>query len=106
MRTNVAVHQDPQAGGFVEAASIRRSFVKVWPQRYVPSVTHADAILAPSVVYAQGPVASTAALVDDFDVVTSSAAQFVRNAPSPGAAASLPIGGHPAAFALERFASA
>jgi len=73
-------------------------------QRYVPDVAPADLVFGPSGVRAQA-VSSDGSLVDDFSIVESDGALHVRNAPSPGATASLAIGAHLAERALARFGS-
>lgn len=71
-------------------------------QRYVPAVQGGDLVWGPSGVRAQA-VSSEGALVDDFSVVGSGPVLHVRNAPSPGATASLAIGAHIAGLALDQF---
>lgn len=70
--------------------------------RYVPDVSSADLVFGPSGVRAQA-VSIDGTLVDDFSIVDTDVAIHVRNAPSPGATASLAIGGHLADLALRRF---
>lgn len=71
-------------------------------RRYVPAVEPSDLAWGPSGVRAQA-VDASGAMVDDFSIVESPAALHVRNAPSPGATASLAIGAHLADLALRRF---
>jgi L-2-hydroxyglutarate oxidase LhgO len=79
---------------------VKQAFVREL-QRYVPSVTGEDLVWGPSGVRAQA-VSSAGALVDDFDILSSPTSLHVRNAPSPGATASLAIGDHLASLALAR----
>jgi len=72
-------------------------------RRYVPEVAAADLVFGPSGVRAQA-VAADGSIVDDFSIVETAGALHVRNAPSPGATASLAIGEHLASLALARFA--
>ena len=71
-------------------------------RRYVPAVEPAHLRWGPSGVRAQA-VDVSGAMVDDFSIVESATALHVRNAPSPGATASLAIGAHLADLALRRF---
>ena len=71
-------------------------------RRYVPAVQPAHLRWGPSGVRAQA-VDGSGAMVDDFSIVESPTALHVRNAPSPGATASLAIGAHLADLALRRF---
>lgn len=71
-------------------------------RRYVPELSSSDLTFGPSGVRAQA-VAADGAMVEDFAIDESEHAIHVRNAPSPGATASLAIGGHLAALAMERF---
>jgi L-2-hydroxyglutarate oxidase len=71
-------------------------------RRYVPAVEAAHLRWGPSGVRAQA-VDVSGAMVDDFSIVESATALHVRNAPSPGATASLAIGAHLADLALGRF---
>jgi len=80
---------------------VKSAFVREL-QRYVPSIDGRDLVFGPSGVRAQA-VSATGALVDDFSIVESDTVLHVRNAPSPGATASLAIGGHLAGMALRRF---
>lgn len=80
---------------------VKSAFVKEL-RRYVPSVSSSDLTFGPSGVRAQA-VARDGSLVDDFSIVESACAIHVRNAPSPGATASLAIGGHLADLLLRRF---
>lgn len=90
----------------VGAAEVWRDVVKAAfvreLRRYVPAVDGAHLRWGPSGVRAQA-VASSGAMVDDFSIVESTRAIHVRNAPSPGATASLAIGGYLADLALRRF---
>jgi (S)-2-hydroxyglutarate dehydrogenase len=65
-------------------------------RRYIPELQGSDLVWGPSGVRAQA-VAADGSMVDDFAIVRTSRALFVRNAPSPGATASLAIGDHLAA---------
>ena len=66
-------------------------------RRYLPEFRRAsDLVWGPSGVRAQA-VAADGSMVDDFAIVRTSRALYVRNAPSPGATASLAIGDHLAA---------
>ena len=62
-------------------------------RRYLPELQASDLVWGPSGVRAQA-VAADGSMVDDFAIVRTSRALFVRNAPSPGATASLAIGDH------------
>ena len=70
-------------------------------RRYVPDLSSADLTFGPSGVRAQA-VASDGSMVEDFAIDESDHAIHVRNAPSPGATASLAIGDHLAARVLSR----
>lgn len=72
-------------------------------RRYVPALRAEHLVFGPSGVRAQA-VSASGALVDDFSIVESATAIHVRNAPSPGATASLAIGAHLADLATRRFA--
>ena len=74
-------------------------------RRYVPDLAGRDLVFGPSGVRAQA-VAADGSLVDDFSIVETDGAIHVRNAPSPGATASLAIGAHLAELALRRFGPA
>ena len=68
-------------------------------QRYVPSVTAADAVFGPSGVRAQA-MRPDGSLVDDFLIEGGARMMHVLNAPSPAATASLAIGREIASRAL------
>ncbi len=70
-------------------------------RRYVPDLSSSDLTFGPSGVRAQA-VAADGSMVDDFDIDESEHAIHVRNAPSPGATASLAIGDHLATRVLSR----
>lgn len=72
-------------------------------QRYVPAIEAKDLIFGPSGVRAQA-VGADGRMVDDFSIATSPTLIQVRNAPSPGATASLAIGRHLADLAVRTFA--
>ena len=72
-------------------------------QRLVPEITAADVTRGGAGVRAQA-VAEDGSLVDDFRIARSKGAIHVLNAPSPAATASLAIGRHVAALAVETFA--
>jgi L-2-hydroxyglutarate oxidase len=65
-------------------------------RRYIPALQEHDLVWGPSGVRAQA-VAADGGMVDDFAIVRTPRALYVRNAPSPGATASLAIGDHLAA---------
>jgi L-2-hydroxyglutarate oxidase LhgO len=65
-------------------------------QRYVPDLEVTDLQWGPSGVRAQA-VAADGSLVDDFVISRTPRVLYLRNAPSPGATASLAIGDHLAA---------
>ena len=65
-------------------------------RRYIPELQGSDLVWGPSGVRAQA-VAADGSMVDDFAIVRTARALYVRNAPSPGATASLAIGDHLAA---------
>ncbi|MGE5292488.1 MAG: L-2-hydroxyglutarate oxidase [Micromonosporaceae bacterium] len=71
-------------------------------RRYLPMVGPADVTFGPSGVRAQC-LSRSGALVDDFLIEESDGVVHVLNAPSPAATASLVIGEHCAARAIERF---
>jgi L-2-hydroxyglutarate oxidase LhgO len=71
-------------------------------QRYVPAIRSEQLAFGPSGVRAQA-VAPDGSMVDDFDLAGSDRILHVRNAPSPGATASLAIGRTLAEAAIERF---
>jgi 2-hydroxyglutarate dehydrogenase len=68
----------------------RRALVAA-AQRLVPDLRPGDFVAGPSGIRAQA-VARDGSLVDDFLVSSSGRALFVRNAPSPAATSSLPLG--------------
>jgi (S)-2-hydroxyglutarate dehydrogenase len=70
----------------------RRAFVAE-ARRYVPDLTAADVVRGPAGVRAQA-VARDGSLVDDFVLAVRGRIVHVRNAPSPGATASLAIAEH------------
>ncbi len=70
-------------------------------QRYVPEVTEDDLEDGPVGIRAQS-VAPDGSLIDDFVITGTRRVMHVRNAPSPGATASLAIGEHLAREALAR----
>jgi len=80
----------------------RRAFVRA-VQRYVPAIQAADLTYGPTGVRAQA-LDATGNLVDDFVLGGTASVLHVRNAPSPGATASLAIGRVLADAAAERFA--
>ena len=80
---------------------VKSAFVREL-RRYVPAVEASHLRWGPSGVRAQA-VSAAGAMVDDFSIVESADALHVRNAPSPGATASLAIGAHLAGLALARF---
>ena len=71
-------------------------------QRLVPDLRPDDVVPGGSGVRAQA-VSPDGSLVDDFRIVETADAVHVLNAPSPAATASLAIGRHIAALAVERF---
>jgi L-2-hydroxyglutarate oxidase LhgO len=71
-------------------------------QRYVPDLESAHLGPGPSGVRAQA-VAADGTLLDDFCILETRRTIHVRNAPSPGATASLAIGQHIADRVLQRF---
>jgi L-2-hydroxyglutarate oxidase LhgO len=71
-------------------------------QRLVPDIREADLARGGAGVRAQA-VTADGGLVDDFRIVDAADAIHVLNAPSPAATASLAIGRHIAALAVERF---
>jgi (S)-2-hydroxyglutarate dehydrogenase len=88
------------------AAEIWRDFVKpafvADMRRYVPAIEARHVTFGPSGVRAQC-LAEDGTLVDDFLLEEGDGLLHVLNAPSPGATASLAIGGTLAAKAIERF---
>jgi (S)-2-hydroxyglutarate dehydrogenase len=79
----------------------KKAFVKAL-QRLVPEIRPEDVERGGAGVRAQA-VAPDGALIDDFRIVADETGIHVLNAPSPGATASLAIGGHIAGLAAERF---
>jgi two-component system response regulator FlrC len=71
-------------------------------QRYVPAIQASDLVYGPTGVRAQA-LRADGALVDDFVLGGDDRVLHVRNAPSPGATASLAIGRELAERAAERF---
>jgi L-2-hydroxyglutarate oxidase LhgO len=80
----------------------RRAFVRA-VQRYVPAIQAEDLAYGPTGVRAQA-LDAAGSLVDDFVLGGTATVLHVRNAPSPGATASLAIGRVLADAAAERFA--
>lgn len=74
----------------VRHAASKRSFVAE-AQRLVPELRPSDFIAGPAGIRAQA-VARDGSLVDDFVVSRTQRALYVRNAPSPAATSSLPLG--------------
>lgn len=72
-------------------------------RRYLPMVSSRDVVLGPSGVRAQC-MNRSGALVDDFLIEENAGVIHVLNAPSPAATASIVIGRHVAARAVDRFA--
>jgi L-2-hydroxyglutarate oxidase LhgO len=70
-------------------------------QRYVPELEAAQLVPGPSGVRAQA-VAADGTLLDDFCILETRRTVHVRNAPSPGATASLAIGQHIATRVLQK----
>jgi L-2-hydroxyglutarate oxidase LhgO len=75
---------------------VSRSAFAAQLRRYVPDLEATDLHWGPSGVRAQA-VASDGTLIDDFVISRTARALYVRNAPSPGATASLAIGDYLAA---------
>jgi 2-hydroxyglutarate dehydrogenase len=71
-------------------AGSKRAFVAE-ARRFVPELRAGDFVAGPAGVRAQA-VARDGTLVDDFAVTRSERALYVRNAPSPAATSSLPLG--------------
>jgi L-2-hydroxyglutarate oxidase LhgO len=71
-------------------------------QRLVPDIREDDLLPGGSGVRAQA-VSADGSLLDDFSIVESPNAIHVLNAPSPGATASIAIGGHIAELAANSF---
>jgi L-2-hydroxyglutarate oxidase LhgO len=80
----------------------RRAFVRA-VQRYVPAIQAEDLAYGPTGVRAQA-LDAAGSLVDDFVLGGTATVLHVRNAPSPGATASLAIGRVLADAAAARFA--
>jgi L-2-hydroxyglutarate oxidase len=80
---------------------VKRAFVAEM-QRYVPAIASRDVTFGPSGIRAQC-LSAEGTLVDDFLLEESDGAIHVLNAPSPGATASLAIGGTIAEKAIARF---
>lgn len=78
-----------------------RAFVRAL-QRYVPAIRAADLLYGPTGVRAQA-LHADGRLADDFLLGGTARVLHVRNAPSPGATASLAIGRELAERAIERF---
>ena len=72
-------------------------------QRYLPELRSEQLVFGPSGVRAQA-LRRDGTLLDDFDLAGSERILHVRNAPSPGATASLAIGRVLAERAIDRFA--
>jgi (S)-2-hydroxyglutarate dehydrogenase len=93
-RTGIAeVYRDTVPRAFVAAA-----------RRFLPELRRADVMPAPAGIRAQA-VRTDGTLVDDFLFARSARVLHVKNAPSPGATASLAIGGAIADQALDLFPS-
>jgi L-2-hydroxyglutarate oxidase LhgO len=88
MRKLARAHWKTGAKEMLRTAS-KRAFVAE-ARRYVPELTAADVVRGPAGVRAQA-VARDGSLVDDFVLAQSGRVLHVRNAPSPGATASLAI---------------
>lgn len=71
-------------------------------QAYVPALSAADLVFGPSGVRAQA-VRADGTMVDDFVIDHCGRVLYLRNAPSPGATASLAIGDYLVGQAIERF---
>ncbi len=80
---------------------VTRAFVGA-ARRYLPELSRADVVAAPAGIRAQA-VRSDGALVDDFLFAGSARVLHVKNAPSPGATASLAIAETIADRALDTF---
>ncbi|MFL5755179.1 MAG: L-2-hydroxyglutarate oxidase [Chloroflexota bacterium] len=102
--------------GFLRLASryLRTGLAEMWRdwsggafhsalQRYLPELRRDQLVFGPSGVRAQA-LARDGTLVDDFDLAGSARVLHVRNAPSPGATASLAIGRELATRAIAQFA--
>ncbi|MBX6387817.1 MAG: L-2-hydroxyglutarate oxidase [Frankia sp.] len=91
MRELAKAHWRTGAKEMLRSAS-KRAFIAE-ARRYVPELTAADVVRGPSGVRAQA-VARDGSLVDDFVLAHRGRVLHVRNAPSPGATASLAIAEH------------
>ncbi|MDQ4090359.1 MAG: L-2-hydroxyglutarate oxidase [Actinomycetota bacterium] len=80
---------------------VKPAFVQAL-RRYVPDLASSDLVFGPSGVRAQA-VGIDGAMIDDFAIDETEKVIYVRNAPSPGATASLAIGDHLAQLAIDRF---
>lgn len=74
----------------IRHAISRRAFVSA-AQRFIPELRASDFVPGPAGIRAQA-VARDGTLVDDFIVSRTERALYVRNAPSPAATSSLPLG--------------
>ena len=74
----------------IRHAISKRAFVAA-AQRFIPELRASDFVAGPAGIRAQA-VARDGTLVDDFIVSRTEHALFVRNAPSPAATSSLPLG--------------
>ena len=91
-----------KTGGYEVFRSLSKgAFVKAL-QRLVPEIRPEDVERGGAGIRAQA-VAPDGSLVDDFRIVSDDTGIHVLNAPSPGATASLAIGGHIAGLATETF---
>ena len=91
-----------KTGGYEVYRSLsKKAFVKAL-QRLVPEIRPEDVERGGAGIRAQA-VAPDGALIDDFRIVGDATGIHVLNAPSPGATASLSIGGHIADLATDRF---
>jgi (S)-2-hydroxyglutarate dehydrogenase len=90
--------------GIAEAyrGAVPRAFVGA-VRRFLPELSRRDVVPAPAGIRAQA-VRSDGSLVDDFLFARSARVLHVKNAPSPGATASLAIGAEIAEQALDLFA--
>jgi (S)-2-hydroxyglutarate dehydrogenase len=86
--------------GELHRSASKAAFVRAL-QRLVPEVREEDLVRAGAGVRAQA-ISPDGTLLDDFAVTTTPRMVHVVNAPSPAATASLAIGRHVAALALER----
>ena len=91
-----------KTGGYEVYRSLsKKAFVKAL-QRLVPEIRPEDVERGGAGIRAQA-VAPDGSLIDDFRIVGDATGIHVLNAPSPGATASLSIGGHIADLATDRF---